>query len=99
VAEAAQQGDPVALEIFETVALHLGEGLAILVDILDPDKIVIGSIFARCQELLLPIASSVLQREIVQAKGRNVAIVPAALGDQVGDYACLALAAKVREDT
>ena len=97
VAEAARRGDKAALDIFEVVASNLGRGLAILADILDPEMIVIGSIYTRNHDLLWPTANQVLQLEAIQSKGREILIAPAALGDKVGDYACLALAAHSEE--
>lgn len=52
VAEAAGRGDPLALEALGHVARQLGRGLALLVDLLNPERIVIGSIYARCEGLL-----------------------------------------------
>ena len=51
VALAAQAGDPVANEIIRISAEHLGQGLAILIDVLNPECIVIGSIYARNESL------------------------------------------------
>ena len=45
IAEAADQGDELALEIFRRTGRMLGLGLSMLVDILNPELIVIGSIF------------------------------------------------------
>jgi glucokinase len=92
VAEAARAGNPLACEIFETSAFHLGRGLAILVDILNPEVIVIGSVFARCEDLLRPTAERVLDEEALPAAVRRCRIVPAALGEAIGDYAALAVA-------
>lgn len=63
VAEAARQGDPAALEVYRTSGELLGEGLSILIDVLNPETIVIGSIFARAHDLLWPAAESVIRRQ------------------------------------
>ena len=47
VAEAANNGDPVANEIIRISGEYLGRGLAVLIDILNPECIVIGSIYSR----------------------------------------------------
>lgn len=95
VVHAARGGDPVAREIVETSARYLGRGLAILVDILNPEVIVIGSIFARAEDLLRPTMERVLREEALPGAVDAVRIVPAALGEKIGDYACLAIAASV----
>jgi len=94
IGEAAMNGDPTAVEIIETSAEYLGRGLAIIVDILNPECIVIGSIFVRLQELLRPRMEAMLRRECLEQAGRVCRIVPAALGDDVGLKAALSVAEK-----
>lgn len=92
VVRAAISGDPAALEIIGIVAEYLGRGLAILIDILNPDCIVIGSIYARNEFLFKPLIEKVLQRETLPAALKVCRIKPAGLGDSVGDYAALCVA-------
>jgi glucokinase len=92
VAEAARHGDAFAREVFETSAYYLGRGLALLMDILNPEVIVIGSVFARCEDLLRPTAMRVLAAEALPAAVQRCKIVPAGLGEAIGDYAALAVA-------
>ncbi|MCK4919807.1 MAG: ROK family protein [Bacteroidales bacterium] len=89
---AATAGDPVANEIVNISADYLGKGLAILIDIINPECIVIGSIFARNEELFKPHIERVLNREAIQAAKKVCKIVPAKLGDKIGDYAALCVA-------
>ncbi len=92
VAEAAISGDETALGIYRTSGEYLGRGLSILIDILNPEMIVIGSIFARSKELLEPYAMKIIESEAL-ALSRNVCkIVPAQLGENLGDYAALSVA-------
>ena len=90
IADAAYGGDPAALEVYDISSRHLGAGLAMLVDILDPEIIIIGGVFARSTELLWPNAEKILRAEALGSRGRDVRVVPAKLGDQIGDYAALA---------
>ncbi len=92
VAEAARAGDPLAKGVFETSAFYLGRGLAILIDVLNPEVIAIGSVFARCEDLLRPTAVRVLAEEALPAAVARCRIVPAGLGEAIGDYAALAVA-------
>ena len=92
LAEWARQGDEVALRVYRISGEMLGKSLAILIDILNPERIVIGSIFARSQELIWPAAKEVIERETL-ARSREVCeVVPAGLGEKIGDYAALAVA-------
>ena len=99
VAEAAEAGDPVAREILSVSGRFLGRGLAMLIDILNPQRIVIGSIYARSRRFLQPAMEAEIAREALAPSARACTVVPAELGEKIGDYACLSVAqrAPVRE--
>jgi glucokinase len=92
VAIAAQKGDKVALEIIRISAEYLGHALAFLVDILNPECIVIGSIYARNEMLFKPIIYEVLRQEAIPAALEVCTIKPAKLGESIGDHAALCVA-------
>ena len=92
VFEAALTGDMAAKEIVDISADYLGKGLAILIDILNPECIVIGSIYARNEGLFKSHIERVIKREAIPAARKACRIVPAALGDNIGDYAALCVA-------
>ncbi len=92
IADAADAGDKTALMVYETSGEYLGRGLSVVIDLLNPEKIVIGSIFARSRELIWPAAKRVIERETL-ARSRSVCeVVPAGLGEKIGDYAAVAVA-------
>jgi glucokinase len=95
VGMAAQAGDPLALEIFAVVARQLGRGLAMLVDILNPERIVVGSIYPRQRSLLEPLTLQVLREEALPQALAVCEVVPAGLGESVGDLASLSVAANL----
>ena len=92
IAEKAEEGDPTAREIFRISGEKLGEALAVIIDILNPEMIVIGSIFQRSGGLLREAMEEALRREAIDVSRRACRIVPAALGDDIGDIAALAVA-------
>lgn len=92
LAEAARAGDATAREVFRTCGEYLGRGLSLLIDLLNPEIIVLGSIFARCQDLLLSPAQAVIQAESLPASAGCCRIVAAQLGENIGDYAAVATA-------
>lgn len=92
VALAAREGDPVANDIIRISGEYLGKGLAILIDILNPECIVIGSIFARNEELFRPHMERILNEEAISPALNVCSIKPALLGDSIGDYAALCVA-------
>ena len=93
VGEYAEAGDALAQAIYHRSGTYLGKGLAFLIDILNPEAIVIGSIFARRQALLRDAAMAVVETEALVRSRGVCQIFPAALGEQIGDYAALAIAA------
>ena len=92
VAEAAYRGDSTAIDIYKTCGLYLGKGLSLLIDILNPEMIILGSIYGRAQPLIEPYMREVIEREAIPAAHQACSIVPAALSENIGDIAALALA-------
>ena len=92
VAEAAYAGDPLAKQIYAVSGEMLGRMLALMIDLYNPDAIVIGSIFARAESLLRPAMETVLQKEAIPAALTHCRIVPAALGDEIDMYEALSIA-------
>jgi glucokinase len=92
VAESAIAGDPVALEIIQISAEYLGRGLSVLIDILNPECIVIGSIYARNELLFKPHIDRILKEEAIPSAVEVCTIKPALLGDSTGDFAALCVA-------
>lgn len=86
IAQAARGGDLVAQAVFAEVGRRLGEALATIIDVLNPDRIVIGSLFVRCRDLLEDQMNQALRREALAASLVACTIVPAGLGEQTGLY-------------
>ena len=95
VAEALRSGDPLARLIYEISARQLGKGLSIVIDILNPEVIVIGSIYTRNEDIFKPIMEEVLSKEALPLANKVCKVVPAALGESIGDYAALSIAASI----
>ncbi len=90
VGMAAQAGDAVALSILRSSGARLGQALAMLIDVLNPQRIVLGGLAWRMGEHLLAPMRRVIEREALPQTLRACEIVPAALGEQIGDVsACV----------
>lgn len=96
VAEALRDGDPLARKVYDISARHLGMGLSIVIDILNPEMIVIGSIYARNEDVFQPLMREVIDNESLPLANKVCRIVPAALGESIGDYAALSIAANIQ---
>ena len=94
IAEAAYAGDETAIKAYRVCGTYLGKGLSLLVDILNPEVIVIGSVFARSEDLLRPTMEAEMKKECIPYSLEVCRVVPAALGESIGDLAALAVAAE-----
>lgn len=92
VGQTALAGDKVAIDIIQEAGRYLGHGLSILIDILNPEIIVIGTIAVKLGELILSPAKEIVQREALSDAVKSCKIVPAQLGEQIGDIAALCTA-------
>lgn len=92
LAEAAANGDETAAEIFAIAGDFLGRGIAVICDILNPELVVIGSVFKRSEKLMRPFLEKAFARESQAFTRQCCRIVAAELGENVGDYAALSIA-------
>jgi len=92
IAEAAVLGDKTAISVYKTCGEYLGRGLSIIIDLLNPEVIVIGSVFARSHNLLWEHAKREIDKEALEFSASVCKVVPAALGEEIGDYAAIATA-------
>jgi len=85
VTEAAKQGDPVAVHVLAEVGRRLGEGIAGLVNILDPDVVVVGGGVIVAGDLLLQPARRAFYETVEAPEHRpEVQIVAASMGNDAG---------------
>ncbi|MCS6775875.1 MAG: ROK family protein [Chloroherpetonaceae bacterium] len=91
VVQAAREGDPFACQILEEAGTYMGIGIANVIQILNPERVILGTIAVHAGDLILdPIRAAVA--EYAWERSRQVcAIVPAALGDRAQDLAGVAL--------
>ncbi len=89
VAEAMYQGDAFAKEVYIECAEYLGRGLSIIIDILNPEAVIIGSIYERNQAFFSEIISGIIKKEALSFSAEVCKILPAELGDSIGDFAAL----------
>ena len=97
VAQAAEDGDETAVRVYRQVGEMLGRGLSVLVDVINPERIVIGSIFQRSADLLIEPMERVMKEECLPFSLAVCRVVPAELGDDIGNRAALSLAIALDE--
>jgi glucokinase len=92
IAHAADAGDERAIALLAEAGAKLGRALAVLVDLLNPEMIVLGSLYVRAQRHLEHSVRRELQAEALPELLANCRVVPAALGESIGDLQALAAA-------
>lgn len=85
-------GDSDCTEVFRESAEKLATILAFTIDILNPEVIALGGVFMRNADLFMEVVDPILEREALPLARKVCRIVPAGLGESVGDYAALAVA-------
>ncbi|MDH7601863.1 MAG: ROK family protein [Armatimonadota bacterium] len=92
IAEAAREGDQVSIETLEETGYYLGIAVANIINIFNPDKVIIGGGIAQAGDLLFdPIRRTVEVNALYEAL-QVCEILPAALGDDAGVLGAAALA-------
>lgn len=85
---ADSEHDTLCCEIYRISGEKLGTVLSMVIDLLNPEAVIAGSIFTRSANLLYEPAMEVIKREtLVPCK-----LLTAGLGENVGDYAALSVA-------
>ena len=92
IVEYASKGDEVSAEVCRITGEYLGRGISAIIDILNPELIVIGSIYERAGHLFMDQMNRVIDKEALPNSRKVCKIVPAKLGDSIGDIAALSVA-------
>jgi glucokinase len=80
----ANEGEHRAIEILDGIGRHLGSGIGTLVNIFNPEVVVIGGGFAAAGDFVLDPAREVMRREALARAGDRIPIVRAELGTAAG---------------
>lgn len=92
IAECANNGNEDAIEVFTISGKMLGRGIAILIDVLNPEMIVIGSVFTRSEHLMRESLEQSIREEALDNAARVCSVMPATLGESLGDIAAVTVA-------
>jgi glucokinase len=79
-----QEGDARAVEILDGIGRRLGSGIGSLVNVFNPEAVVVGGGFAAAGDLILAPAREVVAREALAPAGTEVRIARAELGTAAG---------------
>ena len=91
VLQAARNGDALAVALIEETAYYMGWGIANLVNILNPEIVLLGTIAVAAGDLLLNPIRRTVSEMAMQRPSEMAKIMPAELGDSIGDLAAISL--------
>ncbi len=92
VAAAAAAGEPVAVRVWQETVAALASGLTSIVNVLEPELIVLGGGVTRSGEALIGPARAAVRAAAMTPAGRAVRVERAGLGDRVGVVGAAAVA-------
>ena len=92
VFEACKRGDEVARHIVGIIANYLGRGIATMIDMLNPEAVIIGGIFNQYSDVLMEPLMETIRSEALERSAEACVILPTGLGDKMCDYSALAVA-------
>ncbi len=92
---AAREGDQPTLRMIEDQMQYLGLALANLVNVLNPELIILGGMFAQGSDLILPKVEATMRQLAFAGLGENVHVQPTGFGWRAGVVGAASLALKV----
>ncbi len=90
--ERCRRGDELCASVVKESAEKFARVISILIDLFNPEVIVAGGVFMRNYDLFMPIIAPIVERESLTESNTVCKILPAKIGENIGDYAALALA-------
>ncbi len=98
IAQKAKEGDARAITIYKEVGENLGRAVSLLIDFLNPDAIIIGSIYTRVSELMEESMQNIIQQETLEISRKHCKILKAVLQESLGDVAAITVAVNGLEE-
>ena len=92
LADGCRADDWFSKKVYKTSGKMLGESLSIIIDLFNPSMIIIGGIFMRSGDLLIKEARKIIRKEALPLSRKVCKIVPAGLGENIGDISALVVA-------
>ncbi len=92
VAQAAYQGDQDAVRIFENAGSYLGIGIANLINLFNPEMIILGGGVMKAEDLFIECMYKTLEERALTASREELEICRAGLGDDTGVKGAIAVA-------
>lgn len=90
ICDLAEENDELGSKTVELSSTYLGKGVAMLIDIFNPDKIIIGSIFTRREALFRASMEKEIASEALYESQQRCEVVTAKLGNRIDEKGTIA---------
>jgi glucokinase len=90
--EKARKGEEFYLSVVKESAEKFAKVVSILIDLFNPEVIIVGGVFMRNYDLFMPMITPIIEKECLADSYKACKILPAQIGENIGDYAALAIA-------
>ncbi len=94
----AEQGDAASVAIFAEVGHRLGHAVGNMVNLLDPDRVIIGGGVAQAGELIMGPCRALVPQMVLADEAKNIPVVPAELGTMAAAVGAASLARREQAD-
>jgi len=84
IAQGARAGDVLSRKIYQEMGTNLGIGIASLINIFNPEKVIIGGQVSKAWDLFISPAKQQITSRALRAPGQRAEILPAKRGDDAG---------------
>jgi len=91
VTEAAKKGDALSLEIWNEMSEYIGIAIANLVNMYNPEQVIIGGTVAHAGDLLFKPIRKIVKNRALPSPAKVVEIIPSQLGDKASIIGAIAL--------
>ena len=80
----AKNEDKTANHILEDAGKHLGTGIAGIINLLNPESIIIGGFFVKAKNIIFPILNERIEKKALQVPGKRINIVSTKFNNKSG---------------
>lgn len=82
VIKSAERGDKLAIELIESAGINLGTRIAYLINLFNPEVVIVGGGIEKAGELVLELIRRTVKKLAFEEPASKVRIIPSALGDE-----------------
>ncbi len=75
ICEAAAAGDPLAVDVIEQLGRYLGSAIAIVINLFNPEKVLVGGVINQAKEILYPAIQTCIEEQSLPVYHKDLELV------------------------